>query len=99
MSILVRRWWRYCWSLTFCGLSEQSLYATIIIMFTGIIEEVGTVISFEDRVHAWRLIVEAHRITREMQLGDSVAVNGCCLTAVAFTDDRIEFDSFARVCD
>ena len=66
------------------------------IMFTGIIEEVGTVIAFEERAHAWRLIVESHRITKEMQLGDSVAVNGCCLTAVTFSDDRIEFDLLAE---
>ena len=65
-------------------------------MFTGIIEEVGTVIAFEEQVHAWRLIIEAHHITKEMRLGDSVAVNGCCLTVVAFSNDRIEFDLLAE---
>ena len=61
-------------------------------MFTGIVEETGKVISFEEKESAWRLLLEAHEVTRDLQMGDSVAVNGCCLTAVAFTEDRIEFD-------
>ena len=61
-------------------------------MFTGIVEETGKVISFEEQSNAWRLVLEAHEVTRDLQMGDSVAVNGCCLTAVAFTEDRIEFD-------
>lgn len=61
-------------------------------MFTGIVEETGTVISFEERAAAWRLLLEAHEVTKDLQMGDSVAVNGCCLTAVAFSEDRLEFD-------
>jgi len=61
-------------------------------MFTGIVEETGKVISFEERESAWRLVLEAHEVTKDLQLGDSVAVNGCCLTAVEFAADRIEFD-------
>ena len=61
-------------------------------MFTGIVEETGKVISFEEKESAWRLVLEAHEVTRDLQMGDSVAVNGCCLTAVAFSEDRIEFD-------
>ena len=61
-------------------------------MFTGIVEETGRVISFEETESAWRLVLEAHAVTQDLQLGDSVAVNGCCLTAVAFAADRIEFD-------
>ncbi len=61
-------------------------------MFTGIVEETGKVISFEERESAWRLVLEAHEVAKDLQMGDSVAVNGCCLTAVAFSEDRIEFD-------
>jgi riboflavin synthase len=61
-------------------------------MFTGIVEETAKVISFEEKESAWRLVLEAHEVTRDLQMGDSIAVNGCCLTAVAFTEDRIEFD-------
>ena len=61
-------------------------------MFTGIVEETGTVVSFMERESAWRLVLEAHEVTKGLQLGDSVAVNGCCLTAVDFSEERIEFD-------
>lgn len=65
-------------------------------MFTGIVEETGTVVSFTEQKNAWRLVLEAHVVTQGLQMGDSVAVNGCCLTAVAFTEDRIEFDLLAE---
>jgi riboflavin synthase len=61
-------------------------------MFTGIVEETGRVLSFEERANAWHLVLEAGEVTRDLQLGDSVAVNGCCLTVVAFAEDRLEFD-------
>lgn len=52
-------------------------------MFTGIIEEVGSV-----REHApGRLIINAKRVTWGTNLGDSIAVNGCDLTAVYFDED------------
>ncbi|MGB0414128.1 MAG: riboflavin synthase [Coraliomargarita sp.] len=65
-------------------------------MFTGIVEETGKVISFVEQENAWRLVLEAHVVTQGLQLGDSVAVNGCCLTAVEFSEDRIEFDLLAE---
>ncbi len=61
-------------------------------MFTGIIEETGKVISFSEQASAWRLVLESHVVAKDLQMGDSVAVNGCCLTATAFSEDRIEFD-------
>lgn len=61
-------------------------------MFTGIVEETGKVISFSEQASAWRLVLESHVVAKDVQVGDSVAVNGCCLTAVAFSEDRIEFD-------
>jgi riboflavin synthase len=65
-------------------------------MFTGIVEETGTVLSFEEQANAWRLVLAAELVTQDLQLGDSVAVNGCCLTAVAFDAQRIEFDLLAE---
>ncbi|TVP77420.1 MAG: riboflavin synthase [Puniceicoccaceae bacterium] len=61
-------------------------------MFTGIVEETGRVQSFEARSNAWRLVLEAQHVTQDLQLGDSVAVNGCCLTVVAFSEGHLEFD-------
>jgi riboflavin synthase len=59
-------------------------------MFTGIIEELGRVRSIEERGENGRIIVEARLVTDGTQNGDSIAVNGVCLTAL-----DIQPDSFA----
>ena len=59
-------------------------------MFTGIIEELGSVQSIEERGENARLIISAHVVTEGTNHGDSISVNGVCLTAL-----DIEPDSFA----
>ena len=61
-------------------------------MFTGIVEETGTVVSFQEQREAWRLKLSAQIVTSDVQVGDSVAVNGCCLTVVACKEASLEFD-------
>jgi riboflavin synthase len=61
-------------------------------MFTGIIEETGEVESFARTEAAWRLRVSARAVLGGIAEGESVAVNGCCLTAVAFDGGAISFD-------
>jgi riboflavin synthase len=51
-------------------------------MFTGIIEEVGTVVSIEQRGENRRIKVEARDTPKQLKAGDSVAVSGVCLTAL-----------------
>ena len=51
-------------------------------MFTGIVEETGSVESIKPTAKSIRLTVAAKRCARGLKLGDSVAVNGCCLTVV-----------------
>ena len=51
-------------------------------MFTGIIEELGTVAAIEDQGDAIRLTIEASTVLTDAGLGDSISVNGCCLTVV-----------------
>jgi len=51
-------------------------------MFTGIIEELGHVRSVEQRGENARLVIEAHLVTEDIHEGDSIAVNGVCLTAL-----------------
>jgi len=51
-------------------------------MFTGIIEELGRVVSIEDQPDAKRITVEGPIVTSDVHRGDSIAVNGTCLTAV-----------------
>jgi riboflavin synthase len=41
---------------------------------------------------AWRLRLNASKVLQELEMGDSIAVNGCCLTAIAFGEDFVEFD-------
>lgn len=52
-------------------------------MFTGIVEELGTVVAVEDQGDAVRLSVRGPLVTEDAGLGDSIAVNGCCLTVVS----------------
>src|SRR5688500_18399753 len=52
-------------------------------MFTGIVEELGTVAAIEDQGDAVRLSIHADRVLEDIALGDSIAVNGCCLTVTA----------------
>jgi riboflavin synthase len=59
-------------------------------MFTGIIEELGKVRSIEQRGENARILIEAHVVLEGTNHGDSIAVNGVCLTAL-----DLQRDSFA----
>ena len=61
-------------------------------MFTGIIEETGTVLAFEPKAEAWSLRIAARTTLRDLTLGDSIAVNGCCLTVAEFDATSMRFD-------
>ncbi|MDO3397552.1 riboflavin synthase [Nocardioides sp. SOB44] len=52
-------------------------------MFTGIVEELGTVAAIDDLTDAIRLTISASEVLEGTGLGDSIAVNGCCLTVVS----------------
>lgn len=51
-------------------------------MFTGIVEELGRLIESEQHQASTRLVFEAELVVQDCKLGDSIAVNGCCLTVV-----------------
>jgi len=59
-------------------------------MFTGIVEELGTVEVLEDQGDAVRLTVHGPLVTSDAARGDSISVNGCCLTVAAAADGRAE---------
>lgn len=61
-------------------------------MFTGLVEEAGQVVAFSPAANAWSLQISARTVTSGLALGDSVAVNGCCLTAVRFDAANIWFE-------
>lgn len=55
-------------------------------MFTGLVEETGTVVALEDLGDAARITVRAPLVTSDAGHGDSISVNGCCLTVAAQPD-------------
>jgi len=61
-------------------------------MFTGIIEELGRVRSIEKRGEDARIIVAAHTVTEGSHDGDSISVNGVCLTALEVKPDSFRAD-------
>ncbi len=61
-------------------------------MFTGIVEEAGRVVSFAQGAASWRLQIAAGTTLVGAALGDSIAVNGCCLTVTHFDAAHFYFD-------
>ena len=61
-------------------------------MFTGIIEELGSVRSVEERGENARIVIAAQLVTEGTNHGDSIAVNGVCLTALDITPESFAAD-------
>lgn len=68
-------------------------------MFTGIVEELGTVAAVVDQGDAIRLTIEAATVLEGTGLGDSIAVNGCCLTVSELGDGRWTADLMQETLD
>jgi riboflavin synthase alpha subunit len=62
-------------------------------VFTGIVRELGRVVSAQGNGGGVRLRVQAGETASTAAPGDSVAVNGCCLTVTAVADGALEFDA------
>ncbi len=58
-------------------------------MFTGIIEEVGTVTTAINGTNSAKVTIEARKVLEDVKVGDSISTNGICLTVVAF--DQVSF--------
>ena len=61
-------------------------------MFTGIIEETGKIKSITSQAKGTTLEVATTLVILETKIGDSIAVNGCCLTVVKINDTSLHFD-------
>jgi riboflavin synthase len=68
-------------------------------MFTGLIEEIGNVLWIRATDRGTQLQIAAPRVAEKIQSGDSVAVNGCCLTVTARRTDQITFDLLQETLD
>lgn len=62
-------------------------------MFTGIVEALAEVVQIETQGPARRITIAHSETARDARLGDSIAINGCCLTVVARTDDTLTFEA------
>jgi riboflavin synthase len=65
-------------------------------MFTGLVEETGELLSLGRSSAGARLTVRAPLVTQDVHIGDSVAVNGCCLTVTVHEGQTLAFDLLAE---
>lgn len=65
-------------------------------MFTGIIEELGTVKSLNMSGNSGSINIKAHKVLEKTQIGDSIAVNGICLTVTTLQPDGFTADVMAE---
>ena len=68
-------------------------------MFTGIVEELGTVRAITPNAGGARIEIDARTVLTDVVLGASIAVNGCCLTVVAFTESSWAADAVTETLD
>jgi riboflavin synthase len=61
-------------------------------LFTGIIEEIGTITSIQRKSHALEMTIRANTVLNDVKRGDSIAVNGVCLTVSSFTKETFVVD-------
>lgn len=62
-------------------------------MFTGIVERLGTIQSIEPQAGGYRIRVDIGEAFGDVAIGDSIAVNGCCLTVVHLDEPVLDFDA------
>jgi riboflavin synthase len=61
-------------------------------MFTGLVEQIGTVVARRASNQGVQLQIAASRVATQTRTGASIAVNGCCLTVTSRRGDRLTFD-------
>ena len=61
-------------------------------MFTGIVEEVGSVRTVLPGARAGKICIAARKVLEGIRVGDSIAVNGVCLTVVQLAEDSFTAD-------
>jgi len=62
-------------------------------MFTGLVQTTGTIFRAEDVGSGRRILIKSHKLPQTVSVGDSIAVNGCCLTVVEIEDDLLTFEA------
>ena len=62
-------------------------------MFTGLVQSLAEVADVVAEPPGVRLVIREPNMSADAQVGDSIAINGCCLTVVAIDDDRLSFQA------
>ncbi len=68
-------------------------------MFTGLVEEIGTVVALHPVGEGARIEIAASTVLDDATIGASIAVNGCCLTVVEFDDHTWQADAVPETLD
>lgn len=61
-------------------------------LFTGIVEDLGTVKAIKNATTSMQLTIESKKILEDIHVGDSIAVNGVCLTVISFSSNQFTAD-------
>lgn len=62
-------------------------------MFTGLVETMGTIIHRIDQPPGCRLRISSGIVAEDVSLGDSICINGCCLTVININGDQLDFEA------
>lgn len=65
-------------------------------MFTGLVEEIGTIQTVQSVSDGLRILIQCHDILNDLAVDDSVSVNGVCLTVVQFDNTSFQADAVAE---
>jgi len=65
-------------------------------MFTGLVEEIGTIDSISKSAKSAKLTIKAEKVLDDVKLGDSICTNGVCLTVVSFDSNKFTVDVMAE---
>ena len=68
-------------------------------MFTGLVEELGKIRALARGAHSIRLTIAAQKVLQDVKLGDSIAVDGACLTVVEFSSASFTVDVMPETFD
>ncbi len=73
------------------------IYAVLLLaMFTGLVETMGKVVEMVDDPPGKRLRIRSALVASDAALGDSICINGCCLTVVAIDGEVLDFEAGAE---
>ena len=62
-------------------------------MFTGLVETVGSIVAIADQPPGKRFTIDTGFVAEDVAMGDSIAINGCCLTVIAIDGSNLDFEA------